>query len=102
MRIIATSILVLVANTALAVECEPALHNLVKILSNKGDLAPGKNVYIKKFSASEFSGSCETTFEGQEYELFLHPDEVTIVVSHTDPESDVVKFQGPFYSAYRK
>ena len=102
MKIFFALISILFANIALSAECEPALHNLVKILSGKRELTSGKNTYAEGFDEAEFSGSCETTYEGQKYKLFLHRDQVTIVVARKEATSDLVEYQGPFYSAYRK
>jgi hypothetical protein len=102
MRFIVLLSLILFLHPAVASECALVLNNLVKIITNNGGLAPGKNVYRKKFSASDFDDSCSTAFGGKEYLLYLHPDDVTIVVAHTDPASNITKYQGPFYSAYKK
>ncbi|WP_299771878.1 hypothetical protein [uncultured Pseudoteredinibacter sp.] len=102
MRIIVALSLVILTQSTLAAKCEPVLSNLVKILTNKGDLAPDKNTYARKFSANEFSSSCELQHGGQDYTLYLHPDNVTIVVAHIEPKTNVVMFKGPFYSAYKK
>ncbi|QDP00664.1 hypothetical protein [Thalassotalea sp. PS06] len=100
MRSILAFTLIFLTPSLFAAECDPALNNLVKILSEKGELEPTANLYDKKLDKEIFFDSCDTTYQGKQYELFLHSDEITIVISYT--ESGVVKLKGPFYSAYSK
>lgn len=100
-RLIAT-ILILLPCFSYAEECELILHKLVEKLDQQGKLASGENIYLKKFSAKEFSSSCKVSYKSKDYVLYLHPDEVSIVVSFAEEDTGYKKFKGPFFSAYKK
>jgi len=85
-----------------AAECDLALQNLVKKLDNKGSLYAEKNVYLNKFIASEFDETCSVIHKAKEYILYLHPDDVSIVISFKDEKTGFKRFHGPFNSAYKK
>lgn len=103
MRICAlVTLLVLNSTPVFAAECELVLQRFVSILTEKGELATDENIYKKKFSRDEFDESCVVTHQGKEYLLYLHPDDVSIVISSKDTTSGKLKFLGPFYSAYKK
>lgn len=102
MRVYVTIFLLTFIQASSATECEPVLKRFVSILTDKGELAAGNNSYIEKFSASEFSGACKVTHGKMVYTLYLHPDNVSIVLSSVVAKSGIVKFHGPFYSAYKK
>ena len=102
MRKVITGISICASSICHAEDCEPVLHKLVEILEQKGNLATDKYIYPKKFSADEFLSSCRVRYKGLNYDLYLHPDKVSIVVSFIDPYAGKKLFKGPFSSAYRK
>lgn len=102
MRKVIAAILVFASSICHAEDCELILHKLVEKLDQKGDLATDKNIYLKKFSADEFSSSCYVRYKDLDYVLYLHPDEVSVVVSFVDSSTGNKSFKGPFFSAYRK
>lgn len=102
MRTLLIIVSFVLAPISLASDCELALNNLVKILSDKGALAAGKNIYPKQIDRTEFINSCNTHFKGTNYTLYLHRDNVSIVVGIIDDGSSPSTLKGPFFSAYRK
>jgi hypothetical protein len=102
MKTCAAITLLAVSQGALASDCDLILQRFVSILTEKGELAEGNNTYTKNFHAEEFDESCQVIKNDKKYVLYLHPDDISIVVSSKVESTGKTIYQGPFFSAYKK
>jgi len=94
-------LLILSINTQ-AAECERSLQNFIRIIYEKGHLLEGTNLYNKKFNAADFDESCTVRYKMKNYILHLHPDDLTIIIESGVGSTNETKYQGPYFSAYKK